>query len=247
MKSPFDLSGRHILITGGSSGIGRAAAVLCAQQGATVTLGGRDEERLQQSLSLLDGEGHDLMCCDLTHPDKVKDCVAQLTPLDGVVHAAGVQLICPTRNITDEAAQMVFDTNYHAAVRLTTDLLAQKKIRRGASLVFISSVAAGRYAEMGNAIYSSSKAALASYARVLALELSHRSIRVNTVSPAMVRTPMVGQFELTPEQLASDEQKYPLGYGRPEDVAATVAFLLSDGARWMTGSDLLIDGGLTLR
>ena len=104
-----------------------------------------------------------------------------------------------------------------------------------------------RCAEVGNAIYSSTKAAISSFARVLALELAPRRIRVNIVSPGMVRTPLLNQFDMTAEQFRSDEQKYPLGYGSPEDVANTVAFLLSDATKWMTGTDIVLDGGLTLR
>jgi NAD(P)-dependent dehydrogenase (short-subunit alcohol dehydrogenase family) len=245
--SLVDLSGKRLLITGASSGIGRAISVLCASLGARLIISGRNQQRLNDTFCSLSGQEHIIMCCDLNNHESVIDMVNQFPKLDGIVCCAGIQETCLTKNIDIRVLEKLFNTNYVSTILLITQLLNQKKINKGASIVFISSVAAFRYAEIGNAVYSSTKAALASYARVLALELSSRCIRVNTVSPGMVRTRLLEQFDVTPEQFQEDEKKYPLGYGEPEYVANSVAFLLSDAAKWITGSDLLIDGGLSLK
>ena len=243
----FDLSGKHVLITGASSGIGRSTAVLSASLGATLTIIGRNEKRLNDTLSSLSGEGHKAVCCDLTCPDSVNDMVDSLPLLDGIVYCAGVQETCLTKNIDNQVLDKLMNTNFRSTVLLNSQILKKKKLKKNSSVVFISSVTALRCAEIGNAIYSSTKAAITSFARVLALELASRRIRVNIVSPGMVHTPLLDQLDITAEQFRQDEHNYPLGYGKPEDVANTVAFLLTDATKWMTGSDIVLDGGLTLR
>ena len=247
MTTPFDLSGKHLLITGASSGIGRATAVLCAALGAKLTINGRNTDRLNQTLQSLDGEGHSVMCCDLTDYDKTAELVKNIEKLDGAVFCTGTQKTCVAKCLDRETVNSLFETNFTATVNLNTLLFENKKINKGASLVFISSIAALGYAEVGNAAYGATKGALTAFAKVLALENVKRKIRVNTVSPAMVRTPLLEKFDVSEEQFAENEKKYPLGYGNPEDVAAAVAFLLSDGAKWITGTDLKLDGGLTLQ
>ena len=243
----FDLSGKHVLITGASSGIGRSTAVLSASLGATLTIIGRNEKRLNETLSSLSGEGHKAVCCDLTCPDSVNDMVDSLPFLDGIVYCAGVQETCLTKNVDNQVLDKLMNTNFRSTVLLNSQVLKKKKLKKNSSVVFISSVTAFRCAEIGNAIYSSSKAATSSFSRVLALELAPRHIRVNTISPGMIRTPLLEQLDITQEQLSNDEHNYPFGYGKPEDVANTVVFLLSDATRWMTGADILLDGGLTLK
>ncbi len=242
-----DLKDKHVLVTGASSGIGRAISILCSKLGAVVTISGRNEMRLNKTLASLSGEGHVSLCCDLTSSDSVKDMIEKISLLDGIVFCAGVQETCLTKNVDERVLDKLMITNFNSTILLNSQLLKRKKINKNASIVFISSVAATRCAEIGNAIYSSTKAALVSYARVLSLELAPRRIRVNTVSPGMIQTPLLKQFEMSEEQFRADEKKYPLGYGTPEDVANIVAFLLSDATKWMTGSDIVIDGGLTLK
>lgn len=242
-----NLSGKHLFVTGASSGIGRAVSILCADLGATLTITGRNEKRLNDTLTSLSGEGHTAICCELTDYGSMINMVEQLPLLNGVVFCAGVQETCLTKNINIKVLNKLLNTNYISTVLLNAQILSKKKIIKGASVVFISSIAASQCAEIGNAIYGSTKAALTSYARVLALELSARRIRVNTISPGMVHTPLQEQFDISPEQFQEDEKRYPLGYGEPEDVANVVAFLLSDASKWMTGSDLLLDGGFSLR
>ena len=243
----IDLSGKHLLITGASSGIGCATSILCSNLGATLSICGRNSLRLNKTLHSLSGIGHNLYCCDQQKEDDVQALVDSIPNLDGIVYCAGVQETCLTKNIDAAILNKLMNVNYNSTVLLNSKILKSKKIKKGASIVFIISVAATRYSEIGNAVYSSSKAALYSYARVLALELSQRRIRVNTVSPGMIKTPMLNQFEMSPEQIEEDMKKYPLGYGEPDDVAGAIAFLLSDASKWITGSDILIDGGLTLK
>ena len=245
--NPFELNNKRLLITGASSGIGKATAILCSQLGATVSLVGRNQNRLEETKALLDGGGHQSFQCDLTDDSQVKRMVDSLEKLDGVVYCAGTIQTCITRNLSKDFCQEIFEENFYSAVVLNTLLLTQKRINPKASLVFVSSLSAFNCAEFGNAAYGASKGALSSYARVLALELSVRGCRVNVVSPGMVKTPLLQKFDVSEEQFAEDEKKYPLGYGQPDDVANAIVFLLSDASKWMTGSNLIIDGGLTLR
>lgn len=242
-----DLSGKHLLITGASSGIGQSTSVVCSNLGALLTITGRNEKRLNDTLSSLSGEGHSSIVCDLTHSEEVETLVNALPMLDGVVFCAGIQETCLTKNIDLNVIEKLMNTNFNSLVLLNSQILQKKKLKKGASIVFISSVAASQHSYIGNAIYSSTKAAISSYARVLALELSSRNIRVNCISPGMIRTPLLSQTDVSIEQLAEDEKNYPLGYGEPVDIANAVAFLLSNAAKWMTGSNMVIDGGLTLK
>lgn len=250
--NPYALTGRHILVTGASSGIGRATAEACARMGAIVTCTGRDRERLQAVADSLaaptdsTGASHRALCCDVTSEADIDALVAELGKVDGLALCAGWLQTVPTRYIDRESLLRQFDTNYFSVALLVARLLQGKRINKGASIVAVTSVAADSAAETGNAIYSSTKGALQAYCRVLAKELAGRRIRVNCIAPGMVRTPFLANFEADQEQLAVNEQKYPLGYGTPEDVAYAAVYLLSEASKWMTGSTLRIDGGLSL-
>ena len=245
--NPFELKGKHLLITGGSSGIGKSTAVLCAQLGAQVMIVGRNQQRLEETMMLMGDGGHRSFQCDLADDGQISDLANSIDKLDGIVYCAGTIQTCIARNLTKDFCQRIFDANFYSAVGLNTLLLSKKKINKKASVVFVSSLSAYSCAEYGNAAYGASKGALTAYARVLALEMSVRGCRVNIVSPGMVRTPILEKFDVSEEQFAEDEKKYPLGYGQPEDVANAIVFLLSDASRWITGSNLIMDGGLTLR
>ena len=247
MDNPFSLKGKTILITGASSGIGKTTSIECSKLGAKIILTGRNTKRLEETMALLTGEGHQLKVLDLNISEAVSEFIENMPKLDGVVYCAGTQRTCPIKFIQREDIDKVFETNFFANININTLLLSKKKINKGASIVFISSIAAGIVAEVGNAIYSASKGALSSYAKVLALEMSSQRIRVNCVLPGMVNTPLLKKLDVEEDQLKEDEKRYPLGYGNPEDVAYSVIFLLSDATKWVTGSNLILDGGLTLK
>lgn len=242
-SSLFSLTNKSVLVTGASSGIGQAIAVVCAKMGAKVIVTGRNEERLLGTFKQLLGTGHFMCAADLTKDADVEKMVNAIPVLDGVVHCAGVghRKIC--RQINSSDIDVVMESNFKAPVLLQTSLLAKKKIAKGASIVFICS-AASESPSTGNAVYSASKAALQAYAKVLAIELAPRKIRVNTINPAMVWTDLILKDGLSKEDLINDEQKYLLKrYGTPKDVAPLAVYLLSDASSWMTESSIKITGG----
>lgn len=238
----FSLSGKTILITGASSGIGRAIAISCSQHGAKVVLTGRNQERLQATLDALDRDGHLVIPADLTDVALRQALAEQVPVLDGVVHCAGIGSRVLCKMLEEQDVNRVMQANFEAPVLLQAELLREKKVAKEASIVFIASAAA-TMPSMGNAIYSASKAAIIAYAKCLAQELANRKIRVNCISPAMVWTDLalVGATE---EQLREAEQNYPLKrYAQPEDITGAAIYLLSDTAAWVTGSNMELTGG----
>ena len=239
----YSLESKTILVTGASAGIGREIAVLCAKMGAQVIINGRKRERLKETLELLEGDRHMVVAGDLTLSEERDALVEALPLLDGVVHCAGIghRLLC--KSIAESDVDLVMGINFKGPIMLQSSLLKNKRINKSASIVFITSMAS-QSPSYGNALYSASKGALISYANCLGLELASRLIRVNCISPAMVRTELILRDGISEEQLLEDEKKYPLKrYGQPEDVAALAIYLLSDASSWMTGSDLKITGG----
>lgn len=238
----FSLNGKTILVTGASSGIGRAIAIACSQQGARVILNGRNQLRLQATLETLSGEGHEAVQADLTNAEQRTFLVESLPQLDGVVHCAGIGSRVLCKMLEEQDVSRVMQANFEAPVLLQAELLREKKIAKEASIVFIASAAA-TMPSVGNAIYSASKAAIIAYAKCLAQELANRKIRVNCISPAMVWTDLalVGATE---EQLREAEQNYPLKrYALPEDITGAAIYLLSDASSWVTGSNIELTGG----
>lgn len=237
---------KTVLITGASSGIGRAISIACAKSGYSVVLNGRNETRLNETLALMPGEGHLIIQADLTDEAQRSALAEKVPVLNGVVHCAGIgsRMLC--KMLEKDDVQHVMEANFNASVLLQAALLQEKKITVGASIVFIASAAA-TMPSVGNAIYSASKAALIAYAKCLALELAPRKIRVNCISPAMVWTDLALEGA-TEEQLREAEQAYPLKrYAQPEDIAPMATYLLSDEASWITGSNYELTGGaLTL-
>lgn len=246
MYNPYSLEGKTVLVTGSSSGIGKATAIECAKLGATVVLTARNEERLNNVLDLLEGDGHVSIIADLTVEEDIQHLVAECPKLDGVVFNAGVPSNKVLSFYSQKEIDYVFGTNTFAPMILNRWLLKKKKINNKASIVFTSSVASVS-SQLGNGIYGSSKAALASYMRYCARELAAKSIRVNAVHPGMVETELIHGGAISEEDMAKDMQNYPLGrYGKPEEIARAIIYLLSDASSWTTGTSLFVDGGFTL-
>lgn len=241
--NPFSLEGKTILVTGASSGIGRGIAVACSKTGGQVIINGRNEEKLKETLSLMEGTGNSIVAGDLTSFSMLPALVAELPKLDGVVHCAGIGERTLCKMVQENELDRMMNINFKAPVMLQTELLKQKKLNKGGSVVFVASIAQ-ESPSIGNALYAASKGAIISYAQCLQLELAPRLIRVNCISPAMVWTDLIFKGGITEEQLREDEKKYPLKrYGRPEDIANLAIYLLSDASAWMTGSNVKITGG----
>ena len=239
------MRGKTILVTGASSGIGKAVATLCAKMGAQVIVTGRNQERLQKAFEGLCGTSHVQLTADLTIPHERDSLCGFIPTLDGIVHCAGVGHRKPAKLLTEGDIRTVMEANFEAPILLQAQLINKKKINKSASIVFLSSRAA-EVPTTANALYSASKGAISSYARSLAIELAPRLIRVNCICPAMVWTPLILQGGVDESQLKENEKKYPLQrYGQPEDIANLAVFLLSDASSWMTGTCIDITGGST--
>lgn len=249
MYNPYSLEGKTILVTGASSGIGRALAIECSKLGAHVVITGRNEERLGQTLSQLNtsfGATHQMIVADLTDEESLNALVSQVDSLDGLVNNAGVNRVKPVAFIKQEDMEYVFQNNTWTAVNLTRLLCKKKKLKKNGSVVFTSSVSAF-FNSPGRALYAGSKAALTSFMRSFAVELADRGIRANAVHPGMVETKMIME-NLTEEELLNNLKEYPLNrFGKPEDVAWAIIYLLSDASSWVTGTSVVIDGGFMLK
>lgn len=247
--NPYSLEGKTILITGASSGIGADTAIECSRMGATVLITGRNEERLSQTLSRLDtsfGAAHQMIVADLTDEESLNVLVSQIDSLDGLVNNAGVNRVKPVAFVKQEDLEYVFQSNTWTAVNLTRLLCKKKKLKKNGSVVFTSSVSAF-YNAPGRALYAGSKAALTSFMRSFAVELADKGIRANAVHPGMVETKMIAE-NLTEEELQNNLKEYPLNrFGKPEDVAWAIIYLLSDASSWVTGTSVVIDGGFMLK
>lgn len=241
--NPYTLKDKTILVTGGSSGIGRGIAIGCSKAGANVIIVGRNEAKLQETIQSMAGEGHQYIIGDLTKEDDITEIVDQLPKLNGVVHCAGIGHRKMCKQILAEDVDTVMNINFKAPVLLQSSLLANKKIQASSSIVFIASRAA-ESPSVGNAIYSASKGAIISYSKCLAVELAARQIRVNCICPAMVWTDLILQGTATKEDLEQEQLKYPLKrFGQPEDVSNLAIYLLSDASSWMTNSSVNLTGG----
>jgi NAD(P)-dependent dehydrogenase (short-subunit alcohol dehydrogenase family) len=254
----FSLTGKTILVTGASSGIGRQTAILASKHGATVIITGRDETRLNETLQQLSTHfdlvpitrnlspvtSHLSRVTNLTIESEMNALIDFLPPLNGIVHCAGIVGPLPAKFITQSDIDRMFGINYHVPVNLTSKLLRKKKIANGASLVFLSTIAT-KNPYFGGALYSGSKAALEAYSKTLALEMNAKGIRSNCIMAGLVDTPMIenpSEKNMQEEALKRYLTRYPLGIGKPEDVAGAILFFLSDVSKWITGTSLIMGG-----
>jgi len=247
-NSPFSLDNRTILITGGASGIGRATALLCAKMGADVILVDLNEQGLQQTAQEIGKESTIIKAVNLTNLEQLEEMISSLPKLDGVVSNAGIVYSLLAKFNEPSDMERIFNINTFSHINLVQGLVKQKKLNKGASIVFTSSMSGVYCGIAGGSLYGATKSALAGYSKALALELAPRGIRVNTVHPGMIQTPLTANTSLSQELLDEDAKNYPLGrYGKPEEVASAMVYLLSDATVWMTGTQLLIDGGYSLK
>lgn len=242
---PYDLTGKRILVTGASSGIGRACAVCAAELGASVVMTGRRADALRETLSMCVGSGHQIFAGDITSPDFVRELAESAGKIDGLVHAAGIAPMCPVGMLDKDAVDSVMGVNYYSFLELMKHYSKKKYRGERLSVVAVSSVScAAGWA--GGAAYCGSKGALSASVRALAMELAPKGIWVNAVCPSNIKTPLydAGASDMNDEDALKELiKKQPLGLGEPEQVAWPVCFLLSDAASFITGVNLPVDGG----
>lgn len=246
MYNPFSLEDKTIFVTGASSGLGVSIAVECAKMGGHVIITGRNKERLEETYNLLEGVDNKRVVADLTDGADIDKLVSELPVLDGLVLNAGVVKTVPVKHITEAAIEEVFKTNIISSIQLLQRLLKMKKINKGGSIVFISSISTFNV-KIGNSLYSATKGAINSFSKVLALELAAQKIRVNCIQPGFIKSQILSSGIITDEQLEEHFKLYPMGIGKPTDISYGCVYLLSDAAEWITGSIFTIDGGMTLR
>ena len=250
MYNPFSLEGKTVLVTGASSGIGRGIAVECSKMGAKVVINGRDKERLQKTFDQLEGEGHIQIVADLSKQEDIERLADTVPELNGFVNSAGIPKICPVKRIDRQTLEEIMNVNAFGPILLTSQLLRKKKLQKKSSIVLIASISGVCMANTGEGPYAATKAALAGYTKTAAFELAAQGTRVNAICPGLVPTEIL---TLSNEMFSEDQLKetmygrYPLKrVGTPEDIANGAIYLLSDASSWVTGINLVIDGGYTV-
>lgn len=254
MYNPFDFTGKKIIVTGASSGIGRGVSVELSKQGAKVVLIGRNEERLDETLSFMDGEGHIKFCVDLVEEEDLaplfKEITADGIKLSGLVHCAGVTSVDPVGTITTEKMDYCMRTNFYSYMKLVRQYSKKKFSLEGSSVVGISAVAATHPGKC-QTLYSASKAAMNAAIKSIAGELASKRIRINNVMPGFVKTPMVTDgFETTVlgdrTEIDSNMSLQKFGIMEPKNIADVCMFLLSDASSSISGHSIYADNGLLL-
>jgi len=245
--NPFSLEGKTILITGASSGIGKAIAIECSKMRANLIITGRNEHRLNETFCQLKGEKHIQIIADLFSDKDIESLMEKLPLLNGIVHCAGIADPVPFQFITSRKLTDIFSVNFFSPVLMTKEIIKRKLISKKSSIVFISSISGTVCSSVAGNMYSATKGAINGMVKGMAIDLAPKFIRVNTIQPGMINTSIFDDGRVTEEQLQEDIKKYPLKrYGQPEEVAYAAIYLLSDASAWVTGSNLLIDGGYTL-
>lgn len=247
--NPFTLENKTILVTGATSGIGRTTAIECSKFGAHIVITGRNEERAKETLSLLEGDGHTYILADLSSREGIDQLVEDVPVLDGCVNNAGYNIMQLVPYIKADDMDAIFNVNAEGPIYLVHRLVKKKKLGKGSSIVFTSSISARGVCSPGNGLYSATKAALTAFMRNASLDLAPKHIRCNSVAPGMIETPLKdAKTAITEEQWEKNRQQYPLGrFGNPEDVAFAIIYLLSDASCWVTGTEIVVDGGRSLK
>lgn len=249
--NPYSLEGKTVLVTGASSGIGRTTAIECSKMGASVIITARNEERLKATLESLNtdfGQTHQMILADLSSDTGVNALVDGLPHLDGVSLNAGIVKTLPVKFINKDDLTEVLNVNMMGPILLAQRLLKKKKITRGSSVVFTSSIGGVMISTVGNTMYGVSKGGLNAFMKGMALEMASIGIRSNSVNPGFVATNILSAGTISEEDLKKNVAAYPLGrFGKPEDIAYAIIYLLSDASSWVTGHTLVIDGGVILR
>lgn len=255
MYNPFSLENKVIIVTGASSGIGAQCAIDCSKMGARVVLVARNEERLKQTLEECEEPSrHMILPLDLSSSDglkeSIKDVVAKVGKINGVVNCAGMSSVTPLKLVTDELLDQFFRTNVYSAINLSKEVtrVGNYDKEHGCSIIFFASIM-GLCGEKCKTMYSATKGALIAAARSMACELAKNKVRVNVVSPGAIETPINAKLpHMADSELRKElEDKHLLGLGECSDIANACIYLLSDAAKWVTGQNLIVDGGYTCK
>ena len=248
MYNPYSLAGKTILVTGASSGIGKVVAQECAKMGASLVISGRNPERLHETFVSLEGGGHIEIVADLLQYEDIESLTGQCPLLDGFSNNAGITKILLLKNLQRKYLEEIMNTNAIAPILLTQLLTKKKKWKKPSSIVFTSAISGNYCVHYGESMFAASKGAVCGFAKGAALDLAAQNIRVNCVTPGVIKTDsLMNSGVLTQEELKEKENYFPLKrFGDPKDVALAVIYLLSDASSCVTGDNLILDGGYTL-
>lgn len=249
MYNPYSLEGKTILITGASSGIGRGIAIECSKMGASVILVGRNAEQLEVTSHALHGSNHRILITDISDEHSIQKLAEDCPVIDGFINSAGIPQLIPVPHINKDNLSQIIDVNTIGPIVLISSLLKKKKVARGASVVFIASIAGIHIAELGGSSYAATKGAISGFVKGAALDLASKQIRVNSICPGLVQTNILNMAEsmFSEKEIQANINKYPLKqFGTVEDIAWGAIYLLSGASKWITGINLTIDGGYTI-